>query len=195
MQRDSRSEAIETLTELTAEGNHQYTLESLKQLADLTWREARYKEAASAYRKLYDVTTSAADHEAAMTGYMRSTLLADDPSLIAPMAEDVLSKADAGVEAQREARFAWAEQLRKAGDKEAAYGHYAHLASEVKSRAGSAAAYYLAKAYLLLGDIYMADGDAFQARATYQSIVDGYTPSDDGIVAEAESRIKAIPEQ
>lgn len=227
VQRDSRKEAIETLTELTAEGNHQYTLESLKQLADLTWREARYKEAASAYRKLYDVTTSAADHEAAMTGYMRATLLADDPLLIAPMAEDVLSKSDAGVEAQREARFAWAEQLREAGDKEAAYGHYAHLASEVKSRAGSAAAYYLlerdwnegkgdrravekaifayaerspkayylAKAYLLLGDIYMADGDAFQARATYQSIVDGYTPSDDGIVAEAESRIKAIPEQ
>lgn len=32
----------------------------------------------------------------------------------------------------------------------------------------------------------------FQARATYQSIVDGYTPADDGIVAEAKEKIKKL---
>ena len=35
-------------------------------------------------------------------------------------------------------------------------------------------------------------GNNFQARATYQSIVDGYTPADDGIVAEAKARIKNL---
>lgn len=49
--------------------------------------------------------------------------------------------------------------------------------------------YWLAKAFILLGDIYMARGDSFQARATYQSVVDGYSPADDGIVAEAKSKI------
>lgn len=49
--------------------------------------------------------------------------------------------------------------------------------------------YWLAKAFILLGDIYMIRNDAFQARATYQSVVDGYSPADDGIVAEAKEKI------
>ncbi len=49
--------------------------------------------------------------------------------------------------------------------------------------------YWLAKAFILLGDIYMSRGDAFQARATYQSVADGYSPADDGIVEEAKSKI------
>jgi tetratricopeptide (TPR) repeat protein len=50
-------------------------------------------------------------------------------------------------------------------------------------------AYWLGEAFLTLGDIYARQGDTFQARATYQSIVDGYSPADDGIVAAAEERI------
>ncbi len=53
-------------------------------------------------------------------------------------------------------------------------------------------AYWLGKAFILLGDIYADRGDAFQARATYQSVVDGYTPADDGIVDEAKSRIEKL---
>lgn len=55
-------------------------------------------------------------------------------------------------------------------------------------------AYWLAKAYLLLGDLYVVKGDPFQARATYQSVADGYSPDDDGIVAEARARIKKLGE-
>ena len=49
--------------------------------------------------------------------------------------------------------------------------------------------YWLAKAFILLGDIYLSRDDAFQARATYQSVADGYSPADDGIVEEAKQRI------
>ncbi len=52
--------------------------------------------------------------------------------------------------------------------------------------------YWLAKAFLLLGDIYMSREDVFQARATYQSVADGYTPADDGIVDEAKARIAKL---
>lgn len=41
---------------------------------------------------------------------------------------------------------------------------------------GTPHAFWLAKSFLVLGDIYVQKGDMFQARATYQSIVDGYTP-------------------
>ena len=52
--------------------------------------------------------------------------------------------------------------------------------------------YWLAKAFLILGDIYLAKGDTFQARSTYQSVVDGYSPDNDGIVAEAKSKISKL---
>ena len=53
-------------------------------------------------------------------------------------------------------------------------------------------AYWLAKAYILLGDVYARKGDNFQARATWQSVADGYSPADDGIVDEARERIRNL---
>lgn len=52
--------------------------------------------------------------------------------------------------------------------------------------------YWVGKSFLVLGDLYNQKGDSFQARATYQSIVDGYTPTDDGVVAEAKEKIKTL---
>ena len=57
------------------------------------------------------------------------------------------------------------------------------------SESGTPHSYWLGKAFITLGDIYVADGDTFQARATYQSIVDGYSPATDGIVGTARERI------
>ena len=54
---------------------------------------------------------------------------------------------------------------------------------------------WLARSFLLLGDIYVARDNLFQARATYQSIVDGYTSHDDGIVAAAKERVEALLEK
>ena len=53
-------------------------------------------------------------------------------------------------------------------------------------------AYWLARAFLLLGDVYVRKGDTFQARATWQSVADGYSPADDGIVEEAKARIAKL---
>jgi TolA-binding protein len=52
--------------------------------------------------------------------------------------------------------------------------------------------YWLGKAFILLGDIYVQRNDTFQAKATYRSVVDGYTPADDGIVAEAQSKLEKL---
>lgn len=226
LQGEKHNEAIESLTQLAALGQHQYLTETLKQLAQLTSDAERYGEAAAAYRRLYDVLTVPAEREAAMTGYVRSTIQTNNREAIASMAEDVVAHADAGETALREAKFVWAEQMREEGRAEAAQMLYKQLAKEVRTKEGSAAAYYviehdfkngagdldavekaifayserspkayyLAKAYLLLGDLYVQKNDLFQARATYQSIVDGYSPQDDGIVAEARARIEKMSE-
>jgi predicted negative regulator of RcsB-dependent stress response len=52
--------------------------------------------------------------------------------------------------------------------------------------------YWLGKAFIVLGDIYVQRNDLFQAKATYRSVVDGYTPADDGVVAEAQAKLDKL---
>ena len=52
--------------------------------------------------------------------------------------------------------------------------------------------YWLAKSFLLLGDIFVIRDNLFQARATYQSVVDGYTNKKDGIIDEAKARVESL---
>ncbi len=217
-----RAEAIGTLTELADGAANAYSADVLGKLSEMTFADKRYDEAAAAYRKLYDVTAAAAGREAAMTGYVRATLAGGDAAKIAAMAEEVIARPDAGATALREAKFALAEQLRAQGHAARAAKLYGELAAEVRTAEGSAAGYYvleqlfadgdmdkteqavfaysergpraywLAKAYILLGDVYVRKGDHFQARATWQSVADGYSPADDGIVGEAKLRIQKL---
>lgn len=218
----NRTAAIETLTALSDRGTTRYTVPVLEKLSEITFEERRWEEAATAYRRLYDVAPTASGREAAMTGYVRATVAGGDGAKIEAMAADVCGHADAGPTALREARYAWASQLVARGDRAGADRLYRELATEVKSREGSEAAYrliettfaggdmektekevfafsdkepqayWLAKAFILLGDVYATRGDTFQARATWQSVVDGYTPADDGIVGEARARIAKL---
>ena len=219
---DQRDDAIETLTTLAGQGTNQYTVTVLEKLSDMTFEDKRYDEAAAAYRQLYDVTTTVAGREDAMKGYVRATLAGGDAAKIEAMAADVAAHPDAGAVALRESKFAWAELLRLQDRRADAVKLYKELASDVRTKEGSAAAYYvledvfaggdmdkaekaifayserepqaywLAKAFILLGDVYVRKGDNFQARATYQSVADGYSPADDGIVAEAKERIAKL---
>lgn len=68
----------------------------LEKLSELTYEDKRYDEAAAAFRKLYDVTTTVAGREDAMTGYVRATLAGGDASKIEAMAADVAAHPDAG---------------------------------------------------------------------------------------------------
>jgi TolA-binding protein len=52
--------------------------------------------------------------------------------------------------------------------------------------------YWRAKAFILLADIYVKDGDTFQAKSTLQSIIDKYSPKDDGIVEAAKEKLEEI---
>ncbi len=217
-----REPAIETLTELSEKQGNPYMETALERLSTMTFEDKRYAEAATAYRKFYTATSGRQKREAAMTGYVRATVALHDADKIRQMAEDVRGVSDAGATARREATFALAEQLRTTGHRDKAVPLYKELASSLQTDEGSAAgfylieelfvkgdlakaekevfrysehkpkAYWLAKSYILLGDIYLHNGDQFQARATWQSVADGYTPTDDGIVEEATKRIRNL---
>lgn len=52
--------------------------------------------------------------------------------------------------------------------------------------------YWVARSFILYGDIYKKKGDLFQAKATYQSIMEGYDKKGDGILDTAKSRIEEL---
>ena len=52
--------------------------------------------------------------------------------------------------------------------------------------------YWLAKSFILLSDIYSKKDDFFQAKATLQSVIDGYTVTDDGIIDESTSKLNTL---
>ena len=219
---DNRERAIETLTALANQGKTPYTVPVLEKLSELTCAEKRWDEAAAAYRRLYDVAPSRTAREDAATGYVRARVAGGDAAKIAAAAREVIALPDAGQTATREAKYALATQLREGGDAAEAAKLYRDLAAEVRTKEGSEAAYrlieatfasgdldrtekevfalsdrnpqpyWLARAYLLLGEVYVRRGDTFQARATWQSVADGYSPADDGIVEEARARIAKL---
>ena len=137
------------------------------------------------------------------------------------MAERVSKMADATPWAQRQAMKAKADALREADRRSEAMKVYTFLAATPATAEGAEAYYRLvendyrngnyddaeqrvyalgecgsmywqAKIFLILGDVLAKKGNTFQARATYQSIVDGYSPEDDGIVDEAKRRIASL---
>ena len=52
--------------------------------------------------------------------------------------------------------------------------------------------FWLAKSFLLLSDIYLKNGDEFQAKHTLKSIEENYPEKNDGILSEAQQKIQAI---
>ena len=54
--------------------------------------------------------------------------------------------------------------------------------------------FWLAKSFILLSDIYLTQGDEFQAMHTIKSIVENYPIADDGIIETASAKLKHLEE-
>jgi tetratricopeptide (TPR) repeat protein len=181
-----------------------------------------YAGAAAAYDRLSRATGTTIRRDDALTGYMSAMILSGDLARIVEAAENTLARAQdknlvretqytRAVALSRLGRDAEALAIFRTlgadvSNSEGAESAYRVI--EAARREGNNAeaerlvyafaekntpyAYWLGKAFLVLGDIYADAGDTFQARATWQSIVDGYLNKDDGIVADAAERIKNL---
>ena len=56
--------------------------------------------------------------------------------------------------------------------------------------------YWLAKSFIVLGDSFVEREELEQAKATFESVRDGYTPSgkDDDVIDNVELRLKKLDE-
>lgn len=216
-----KAQAVETMSRLVDRGRTQYTERVLGVLAPMAREVGDYDRASRSYLSIYDLSTDTAARNAAAEGYVGAVLAAGDDDAAIEMADRMATMADAGDNARRISQMSKAKILRSRGDEKAAMGIFSRLSAETRSKEGAESFYYTiearlasgdraaaekmiydfsstphaywrAKAFILLGDIYVAEGNTFQARATYQSIVDGYRPADDGIVDEARARIATL---
>ena len=111
----------------------------------------------------------------------------------------------------RDEAFAILEELAKDPDTaygaEAAYlmildsydrGEFEQVENRVYafSDAGSGQVYWLAKSFIVLGDSFMERDDIVQAKATFESVRDGYSPSEEGddVQDNVKMRLKKIEE-
>ena len=64
------------------------------------------------------------------------------------------------------------------------------------SDAGSAQVYWLAKSFIVLGDSFVERDEYEQAKATFESVRDGYDPSgnDDDVIDNVDMRLKKLEE-
>ncbi|MFR9650003.1 MAG: tetratricopeptide repeat protein [Rikenellaceae bacterium] len=225
--KDNNSDkAIESLNKLVEHGAGSYSERVYTSLTSLLFGAERYAQAAEAYLKLYDVTTSQSTKRSAVSGYVTSVLLSKDDDAIFAMSDFIANKRNyITAEQSRDVEYAKAKIYSRRGEREKALEIYQSLSLEPLTAQGAEAtfiivenhfmsgrysqaedlifkfsesntrqSYWLAKTFLILGDIYIKNEDIFQARATYQSIVDGYSPSDDGIIEQAKAKISNLPQ-
>jgi TolA-binding protein len=55
--------------------------------------------------------------------------------------------------------------------------------------------YWIAKSFIVLGDIYVQKNEKVQARAIYESVINGYKRHDDGVIEEARQKLGELPEE
>ena len=213
--------ALETMDELLAQGFNQYTERVLDVYADMAFDMELYDKSAAAYRELYDVSHVKDKRAAASEGNVDATSLMGNNEAVKRMYADIANMSDATDWARRYAKLVMADVMHEEGNPmslelyaslaenpmteegaeayyrmvEAAYidGDYERAQQMVYNMDGCGSTYWQAHIFILLGDTFVMTNNTFQARATYQSIVDGYSPKDDGVVAEAKERIAKLP--
>lgn len=217
---DDKEQALECMDELVSIGTNQYTERVLTVMAPMCFDMELYPKSADAYLKLYEVANDDSRRMWAVDGYVKSRLkyLADSEAIT--FVAELEAMECVKVETMRKAQIVKARALFTQGD-DAAFDIFRQLAENRRTVEGAesyyrlveqsynrgdlaiseqmvydmgefGSVYWQAKCFIILGDIMRDKGNIFQARATYQSVVDGYTISDDGIVMEAQSRINSL---
>lgn len=217
-----KQEAYSYFTKLTQMYNNSFTGKGLERVASLGMELGDYTRSADAYDKLSRAASTAPQRDNALAGLLRATLENGNDGETERVTTDIISRATdktllretkyaraKTIARMGDAAGAMRLYTELSGDVSDAVGaESAWLVIEDAYRSGDTAraekliyefadrntphAYWLGKAFLTLGDMYSAAGDTFQARATYQSIVDGYSNTTDGIINEAQERIKGL---
>jgi TolA-binding protein len=222
LSRGRKEDALGYFERLSGMYNNDFTAQGLERTASLGMELGRYPLAAEAYDRLSRMAPYKQKKDRALAGLLRARVLTGKDDEIIGTADDIMTRTDdrnvlrearfvkAKALSRRgdtaEALPLFRELSADVTSPEGAEGAYRVIEAAYLSDNNAEAerlvyelaekntphAYWLGMAFLTLGDMYARAGDSFQARATFQSVVDGYPDREDGIIAEAEARIKRL---
>lgn len=222
LQEGNRAGALAAFEEVGAMPSNRYQVMALQKAASMRMEDKEYAAAADLYKRLSMTALQKSTVVEALTGYLDAIVATNDLAAAGVAADEVLESPYAADDLARKAHFVKGRSLQAAGDEAGALTHYRevtdartrdaaesyyHIISILFKQGNLKEAeqevftfseqnlpyqYWMGKAFLVLGDVYVKQGDAFQAKATYQSIVDGYTDKTDGVVDEALKKIESL---
>lgn len=214
------TKAEKLLEELRAMHYNDFSISTLEKLGDIYTMTYQYDKATDTYGELANLLTDTKKINQALLNEIKSSLLTEDTLKVINSTEHALTNNSTDDNTLRIARFNKAKMLNLTNEayelfalvssephtEQGAESTYiliekAYKDSELDKAEEMVMAfadkntphtYWVGKAFIILGDVYLAREDSFQARATYQSIVDGYMPQNDGVVSEAKHRIENL---
>ena len=212
-----RDKACDYYSAAIEEGEGQPYLESaIRSWSDLSFALGHYSDAYKGYRTLAGKTGLHDTLVAAKTGMMRSAYRARnfDDAIAAARDLDtreskyILAKSCLATSRRDEAFKLFRELSESPSTNEGAEamylviqdmydrGEFDGISEKVYAFAGKAAGqnYWLAKAYITLGDTFVEQGNREQARVTFESIRSGYTPkgTDDDVLDQVKIRLERL---
>lgn len=221
VQLENRPMAMQSMESILELGQNKYRERVLNVYARMSFEEKEYEKSAGAYLELYNSAHDLKQRQYASEGYIDASLRYLQGGKLKQAAEVVLNMNDATDWAMRQAMLAKADVLREDSNMIEAVGIYKKLAENTMTVEGAEAYYRLvendynngdyaaaesrvyaldkcvseywhARIFIVLGDVLVKTNNLFQARATYQSVVDGYSVLNDGVITEAKQRIASI---
>jgi tetratricopeptide (TPR) repeat protein len=189
--------------------NETFLETSLANAANILYAKKEYEKALSYYDLLVEKTTLPTQKTEAMVGKIRCYWEKKNYSSAISTAELLLKEEKATEKMKEEAKAIIARSAMATENYELAKTEYTALSKQNKSEIVSEALYnlafieykkknletaekkifevlanifhdyWLAKSYILLGDIYLDKGNSFQAKHTYSSIIENYDGDDD----------------
>ncbi len=165
-------------------GSQENKLEAMRGLLRCQYQLKKWTEAVANAKDLTEAKGSSADDKSLANMAIAKSLQADgqyDQAISNFRSVVQLNKAALGAEARYEIANCW-YQLNKLPDAEKA-------AFETIKLAGSYD-FWITKAYILLGDVYYRQKDYFNAKATFQSVVDNTIDAD--LKSEAQQKLDRV---
>ena len=221
-QLDMKDQACDYYRKVIDGGQGNYLEQASLQYARLSFGMERYEDALAGYEYLGQVARIESNRHVSALGLMRSAYGLRDESAIrfadrvlldtdstAPEkreAEFIKAKIYLGMNRRTEAFEIFTRLAKSPSTPEGAESAFLKIQDsydqglftdvqnqtfDFSEKAGDQT-YWLARAFLLLGDSYVEQEDYRQAQATFESIRDGYSETGDGILEEVSLRLKKL---
>jgi len=221
MKQGEFTEALKGYSHVVKQPNNDFTESAWSGVARANYNLKNYAEAAIAFEQVKQFAQTPANKFDAEVGRMRSYVAAENNEKAAEAAKIVAASTGVSPELIKEANLIigrsqqqsgnysqaietlkpLAKDLTKAIDAEAQYriiasyfalGKYKEAEEAIDPIIKGTQQQWIARAFIIWGDIYVERKNLEQAEATYESIANGYKNRDDGILEEVRQRLEKI---